>query len=111
MSNLVGRRVATIGDIVRPGDYCGPIRGYTGPVEACFFLLPIAGGDNPLWRHDPEHPGNGLHHVAFPPHTYRECADGSLEIRASIGAHGPGADGTPYTWHGYLDEGSVWREC
>lgn len=31
--------------------------------------------------------------------------DGSLEIRASIGC-GP----QPYYWHGYLDEGNVWRQ-
>lgn len=97
---MIGRRVATVGDIEQPGDYCGPITGYTGDDKvACFFRLPIDGDDLA--------PGaRSLHHVTFPPHTYRECADGSLEIRASIGARGPG-DG--YVWHGYLDEGHVWR--
>ena len=96
---MIGRRVASIAEIERAGDYCGPIRGYTGDVEACFFRLPLEGDDLP--------PGSrSLHHVAFPPHTYRECDDGSLEIRASIGAHG---SGTEYVWHGYLDEGHVWR--
>jgi hypothetical protein len=36
---MIGRRVATVGDVERPGDYCGPIRGYTGGKEACFCLL------------------------------------------------------------------------
>ena len=104
---MIGRRVGSVGEIERPGDYCGPLSGYTGDREACFFLLPVASGDNPLYR---DRPANGMHHVCFPPHTYRECADGSLEIRASIGAHGPaGHEG--YVWHGYLDEGHVWREC
>lgn len=99
---MIGRRVATLAEVVNPGDYCGPIKGYNGPdKEACFFLLPIA-------RDDDAPPGaRSLHHVTFPPHTYRECADGSLEIRASIGARN--ATGGPYIWHGYLDEGHVWR--
>lgn len=92
---LVGRRVTTVQDIQQPGDYCGPIVGYTGDSPACFFLLPNS-------RDDDAPPGQrSVHHVCFPPHTYRECADGSLEIRNSIGA-------MPY-WHGYLDEGHVWR--
>ncbi len=92
---MIGRRVKAITDIERPGDYCGPITGYTGDKEACFFLLPNA-------RDAEAPPGQrSIHHVAFPPHTYRECADGSLEISASIGA-------MPF-WHGYLDEGHVWR--
>lgn len=102
---MIGRRVATVGEIERPGDYCGPVRGYTGDKEACFFRLPIDGGDM--------EPGSrSLHHVTFPPHTYRECEDGSLEIRASIGARrGNGEDPAGrYIWHGYLDEGHVWRE-
>lgn len=104
---MIGRRVATIGDVERPGDYCGPIRGFTGDKEACFFLLPTANAENPVRRTDD---ASGLHHVCFPPHTYRECPDGSLEIRASIGAYGLEAS-AGYVWHGYLDEGHVWREC
>jgi hypothetical protein len=97
MATKQGRRVGSIGEIERAGDYCGPITGFTGATEACFFLLPNA-------RDVDAPPGQrSLHHVVFPPHTYRECADGSLEIRASIGA-------MPF-WHGYLDEGHVWREC
>lgn len=101
--HLVGRRVATVGEIEQPGDYCGPVKGYTGDSLACFFLKPNArDGDAPL-------PARSIQHVAFPPHTYRECADGSLEIRASIGdtvRGGSESDG----WHGYLDEGHVWRK-
>jgi hypothetical protein len=97
-----GRRVTTVADLTQPGDYCGPIKGYTADKEACLFRLPIA-ADTPEAR--------ALHHVTFPPHTYRECADGSLEIRASIGAYGfrhPNQHG--HLWHGYLDEGHIWRE-
>lgn len=98
---MIGRRVATVEEITQPGDYCGPVDGYTADKEACFFLLPIA--------HDegvPE-PAKHLHHVTFPPHTYRECPDGSLEIRASIGALADDFS-QPYIWHGYLNEGHMW---
>ena len=107
MATVTGRRVSTVEEVVRPGDYCGPLTGYTGDKEACFFLLPTASGDNPLHRTED---ANGLHHVTFPPHTYRECEDGSLEIRASIGAYGNNIE-NGYVWHGYLDEGHQWREC
>jgi hypothetical protein len=92
---MIGRRVGTVAEIVRPGDYCGPISSYTGEVESCFFLLPTSRDVEAAVG------GRSIHHVAFPPHTYRECPDGSLEIRASIGAE-------PF-WHGYLDEGHSWR--
>ena len=79
---------------MEPGDYCGPITGYTGDVPAVFFLVPAA--------RDEGAPGDvrAVNHVCFPPHTYRECADGSLEIRASIGIP---------NWHCWLDEGNTWR--
>lgn len=95
---MKGRRVATLGDIDKPGDYCGPIEGYSGPgVSSVFFLLP-----NDRYGIDPNVPRRGsLHHVVTPPHIFRECADGSLEIRESIGAEP--------LWHGYLDEGHIWR--
>lgn len=92
---MIGRRVNTIQEISQPGDYCGPITGYTGDLAAVFFLLPT-GRDE-----DTEPGGRSLHHVVTPPHVFRECPDGSLEIRASIGAE-------PF-WHGYLDEGHSWR--
>jgi hypothetical protein len=93
-----GRRVATIADLELAGDYCGPITGFTGPdLPAVFFILPNG--------RDPDAPAGArsVHHVVSPPHTFRECSDGSVEIRASIGA-------MPF-WHGYLDDGHVWREC
>jgi hypothetical protein len=93
---MIGRRVASIGEIERPGDYFGPVMGYTGDKEACFFLKPNARDEGAPPR------SRSVQHVTFPPHTYRECPDGSLEIRASIGAQ-------PW-WHGYLDEGNVWRQ-
>lgn len=110
---MKGRRVFSMGDITEPGDYFGPAPGWTGPAPgvsaeeyaadpklgllACFFLLPNA-------RDEGAPPGQrSIHHVTFPPHTYRECDDGSLEIRASIGASS--------FWHGYLDEGHEWRDA
>lgn len=90
-----GRRVASMREVWQPGDYFGPAKGWTGDLEACFFLLPNGrDADAPAGQ-------RSIHHVTFPPHVYRECSDGSLEIRESIGA-------MPY-WHGYLDEGHIWR--
>jgi hypothetical protein len=100
---VIGRRVASIEEIERPGDYFGPARGWTGDLEACFFLKPNARDDGAPAR------ARSIQHVCFPPHTYRECEDGSLEIRASIGdtaGSGTESDG----WHGYLDEGHCWRQ-
>jgi hypothetical protein len=67
--------------------------GYTGDKPAVFFKLP---DDGTLTPDD-----YGLRHVVSPPHVFRECPDGSLEIRESILSNGG--------WHGYLDEGNVWR--
>ncbi len=88
----------------QPGDYMGPIVGYTGDLPAVFFLKPNA--------KDPDAPrrARAISHVVSPPHTFRECPDGSLEIRPSLSdfaAGGGDSDG----WHGYLDEGHVWRKC
>jgi len=102
---MIGRRMATIAAIEKPGDYCGPTRGFTGPDGlACFFLKPNA--------RDADAPAiaRSIQHVAFPPHTYRECEDGSLEIRASIGDTA-GSRSESDGWHGYLDEGHVWRKA
>lgn len=83
----------------RPGDYCGPTGAYTNGKPSVTYLLPNA-------RDDDAPPGaRSFHHVTSPPHSFRECADGSLEIRESISAQ-PGNTG----WHGYLDEGHVWRQ-
>lgn len=83
------------------GDYSGPVAIAEG-VTAVYFLLPIA-------RDEGVPSGaRSMHSVQSPPHIFRECPDGSLEIRESIGA-GDRRDGG-YYWHGYLDEGHVWRE-
>lgn len=82
-------------EVLDPGDYFGPATGWTGDVAAVFFLLPNS--------RDPDAPtgARSVHHVVSPPHVFRECPDGLLEIRESIGAE-------PF-WHGFLDEGHVWR--
>jgi hypothetical protein len=102
-----GRRVAAFADIELPGDYCGPVFGYTGPeASCCWFLKPNARDADVLPR------SRSVQHVNFPPHTFRECPDGSLEIRASISnlvkgdTDGSSDDG----WHGFLDEGHIWRQ-
>jgi hypothetical protein len=77
--------------------------GYTGDKPCVWFLKPNA--------RDPGVPtrARSVQHVVCPPHTFRECPDGSLEIRASIGdTAGPGTESDG--WHGYLDEGHVWRQ-
>jgi hypothetical protein len=81
----------------------GPIKGYTGDLPAVFFLKPNARDDAAPRR------ARNMHHVVCPPHVFRECPDGSLEIRPSLGdtaGSGSESDG----WHGYLDEGHVWRK-
>lgn len=78
-----------------PGDYCGPLLGYTGDKPAVFFLLPNA-------RDADAHGGaRSVHHVVSPPHKFTEEADGTLTVRESIGAF-------PH-WHGFLTAG-VWKE-
>lgn len=98
---MIGRRVDSVEDIQQPGDYAGPYSGYAADREAVFFLLPTA--------HDEDAPeiARHLHHVTAPPHSFRECPDGSLEVRASIGALN---DDRSFLWHGYLDEGHSWRQ-
>lgn len=92
-----------------PGDYCGPIIGYTGDLPAVFFLKPNA--------RDPDVPAHAraIQHVTSPPHTFRECPDGSLEIRNSIGdMHPVWGDGGEVVgqesdgWHGFLNSGHRW---
>lgn len=54
----------------------------------------------------PDRPSSG----SLLAHTYRECPDGSLEIRNSIGNLIGGDPATDDGWHGYLDEGNSWRQ-
>jgi hypothetical protein len=94
---MTGRRLQPInGELpplseFQPGDYCGPVTSYTAGVPIVFYRLPT----NYM----------SFGHCASPPHTFRECPDGSLEIRNSI-LHTSRFG----QWHGYLDEGHVWRQ-
>ena len=86
-----------------PGDYCGPVSGYTGDKLAVFFVLPNA--------RNPEFPSvmGFVRHVTSPPHTFHEENDGSLTVRASILASAPVDGKSVEIWHGYLERG-VWRQ-
>lgn len=94
----------SLAGLKKAGDYYGPTsKPNEGSDErpSVWFLLPIA--------RDPDVPATarGLRRVTTPPHVFRECPDGSLEIRESIAAYGYFME---VLWHGYLDEGHVWRE-
>jgi hypothetical protein len=101
---VIGRRLqpvdgklpfdGTMDERWQPGDYCGPIMGYTGSVPMVMYRLP----------------NGSIGHVCSPPHTFRECSDGSLEIRNSILHHFTDDAGNDTSWHGFLDEGNLWRE-
>lgn len=106
MTSTPARRVQSFAEITQPGDYFGPTAEYTGGVPAVFFLKPNARDEGV-----PAHV-RSVQHVCSPPHTFRECPDGSLEIRASISNRLAGdTDGhSDDGWHGYLDEGNTWRQ-
>lgn len=104
---MIGRRVKSFAEIERPGDYFGPTMDYTGTIPAVFFLKPNSRDEGVPPR------SRSVQHVCSPPHTFRECADGSLEIRPSIAEYAAGSPQTPEFsdgWHGWLDEGHVWRQ-
>lgn len=85
-----------------PGDYSGPVTGYTGDRPMVQFLKPNARDDNAPRR------ARSVQHVCSPPHTFTEEDDGSLTISPSLSdqtSRGSDSDG----WHGYLEHG-VWRE-
>lgn len=98
---MIGRRLAIDHPIAtwpewEPGDYTGP-RPYVdgnGVKHLALWFRPPTGGH--------------LAHVEFPPHTFRECDDGSVEVRASIALYNASR---VHEWHGFLDEGHVWREA
>jgi hypothetical protein len=102
-----GRRVESLAEITQPGDYYyQPAKTSGGGTDSpadnrpyVFFLLPIARDEGvpPAAR--------AIHACSSPPHRFRFCEDGSVEIRESLGC-GP----APYYWHGYLDEGHEWRQ-
>jgi hypothetical protein len=109
---MIGRRLPVVDGKptmpTEPGDYCGPVTGFvSGDVPAVFFLKPNARDADVPAR------ARSVQHVTSPPHTFRECGDGSLEIRNSISnllrgdTTGQSDDG----WHGYLDCGHVWRKA
>lgn len=103
---MIGRRLPLLdGERIpdgpwEPGDYCGPTGAYTAGRPSVFFVPP----DPPKWSDG--RPVLYPLHVCSPPHVFRECLDGSLEIRESIKSSN-GAAG--WVWHGYLDEGHSWR--
>lgn len=102
---MIGRRVSSFEEIERAGDYClDGIYDY-GHKRCVWFLLPIHEGKTMYER--PTR-GSGLHMVTEPPWSFRECPDGSVEIRASIACGRRDPEGE--YWHGYLDEGHVWRQ-
>lgn len=102
---MIGRRVSSFDALERAGDYVLGEIDDDGTAKRCvWFLLPIHEGDT---KFDRPTRGSGVHAVTEPPWTFRECDDGSVEIRASIacGRRDPEGD----YWHGYLDEGHRWR--
>lgn len=112
MSTATGRRVGSFEEIERAGDYfLTTVRypdepddqGRAGSTPEVFFLLPVHEGADMF---DRPTRGSGLHGVTSPPWTFRECPDGSLEIRASIACGRSEPEGE--YWHGYLNEGNVW---
>lgn len=120
---MIGRRVATFDDIHLAGDYCGPEEitlkvdpETQEPIEmgrVVWFLLPIHEGTD---KYERPTRGSGIHAVYEPPWVFRECDDGSVEIRESIacGRHDVDKETNEPLgeyWHGYLDEGHVWRTC
>jgi hypothetical protein len=99
------RRVAEMDDLERAGDYClDQVLVKGEPVPQVWFLLPIHEGDS-IFERPTE--GSGLHGISSPPWTFRECDDGSLEIRASI-LCGRTDERPEGYFHGFLNEGNVW---
>lgn len=102
---MIGRRVADFDDLEKAGDYCLVQVEVKGEIKPhVWFLLPIHEGKD---KFDRPTRGSGVHGVTEPPWTFRECPDGSVEIRASIACGRHDAEGE--YWHGFLDEGHVWR--
>lgn len=103
---MTGRRIPVVLDAMtwptEPGDYVGPVKGWTGDLPAVFFLKPNARdeGAPPSAR--------GVQYIVSPPHTFTEEADGTLTIGPSISdmrRDSTVSDG----WHGFLEHG-VWRQ-
>jgi hypothetical protein len=86
-----------------PGDYCGPVMGYTGGKPAVLFLKPNARDDGAPPR------ARAVQHVVSPPHVFTEEDDGTLTISASISDMAGDGTGGSDGWHGYLEHGE-WRQ-
>lgn len=104
---MIGRRLPVVDGEVTcpefPGDYCGPVKGFTDILPAVFFLKPNA--------RDPDAPrrARAIQHVTSPPHQFIENTDGTLTIMNSIGdLAGPGSESDG--WHGYLKAG-IWSKA
>lgn len=99
---MKGRIVEGPNDLENPGDYTLPMKGYTGDLEACFFLKPNARDEGvPAFA-------RSVQHVTFPPHTYIIEEDGTLTVSPSISDTREGSNVSD-GWHGYLECG-VWRQ-
>ena len=85
-----------------PGEYVGPVFGYTGDKPAVFFLKPNARDEGVTAR------ARSVQHVVSPPHVFTEETDGTLTITASI-SDLAGADTVSDGWHGYLTRGEWHR--
>ena len=84
-----------------PGEYWGPVMGYTGDKPAVFFLKPNARDEGASGI------ARSVQHVTSPPHSFTEESDGTLTIRASIGNMHVCGDGETRDdgWHGFLTAG------
>jgi len=107
---VIGRRLPVVDGKPswpeRPGDYSGPVMGYTGDRPAVFFLKPNArDADAPRYARSTQH-------IVSPPHSWTEEQDGTLTVHGSIGdfhRDAGSAGGESDGWHGYLERG-VWRK-
>lgn len=87
-----------------PGDYCGPVLGYTGDKPCVFILKPHARDPGTLQH------GRAVQHVVSPPHVFTEEEDGTITITPAIGdTRGDGREGSD-GWHGWLTRG-IWTKC
>jgi len=87
----------------KPGDYAGPLVGFTGTAPAVFFLKPNA--------RDPGVPprARSVQHIVSPPHVFKEEPDGTLTVIGSLSDRaGPGSESDGY--HCLLVKGE-WIKC
>ena len=84
-----------------PGDYSGPVTGYTGDKPMVQFLKPNARDIDA-----PKH-ARSVQHVTSPPHKFIEEPDGTLTIDPSISDFRSSDKERKHSdgWHGYLEKG------